>query len=172
MFEMTAPSNEAGFRACLFQLAGQSFSLRLDSVGEIVPMAALSRPPSMPSILEGFLNLRGTAHPVLRIAGLLGLPQARLELHTPLVIVRGRPAPLALLVERVTGIVSVPVGGLVPISETDSFNGCVDGRLTAEGHVAHLLSLDRLLLEKEQQILTEFQANEASRLRQIDQGPS
>ena len=75
--EMTTPAGHAGLRVCVFELAGQSFGLPLESVREIVPMAALSRPPSMPSILEGFLNLRGTALPVLRIAALLGLPQDR-----------------------------------------------------------------------------------------------
>jgi purine-binding chemotaxis protein CheW len=164
----TAPSQPDGFRACLFELAGQRFGLRLESVSEIVPMAALSRPPCMPSILEGFLNLRGTALPVLRIASLLGLPQAPFELHTPLIIVRGGAPPLALLVDRVTGVVSLPFDGLVPLVKSDSFNGCIDGGLTSEGGAVHLLALDRLLLEKERQILAEFHATETRRLRQID----
>ena len=160
----------SGFRICLVELAGQSFGLRLESVSEIVPMAALSCPPSMPSILDGVLNRRGTALPVVRTATLLGLPQDRLDLHTPLVIVRGAKLPLALLVHRVTGIVSVAVDDWLPISESNSFNGCVDGRLAAPGNAAHLLSLDRLFLEKEQQILAEFQATENWRLHQIASG--
>jgi purine-binding chemotaxis protein CheW len=167
---MSTPSQSDGFRVCLFELAGQRFGLRLESVSEIVPMAALSRPPCMPSILEGFLNLRGTALPVLRIAALLGLPQDPLDLHTPLVIIRSGALPLALLVDRVTGIVSFPFDDVVPIATSDSFNGCVDGRLTATGGSAiPLLSLKRLLLEKEQQILAQFHATETTRLRQIDQ---
>ena len=166
---MTTSFNEDGFRICLFELAGQSFGLRLESVSEIVPMVALSRPPSMPAILEGFLNLRGTALPVLKIATLLGLPQDPLELHTPLVIVRSASLRLALLVNRVTRIVSVPVRDLLPIAESDSFNCCVEGRLTTAGSAIHLLSLDRLLLEKEQRILAEFQATETKRLHQLDQ---
>jgi purine-binding chemotaxis protein CheW len=169
---MTTPSPPDGFRVCLFEVAGQRFGLRLESVSEIVPMAALSRPPSMPSILEGFLNLRGTALPVLRTAALLGLPQDPLELHTPLVIVRGDTLPLALLVDRVTGIVALPVDDFLPIAGSDSFNGCIDGRLTTAEHAVHVLSLDRLLLEKEQQILAQFHATESSRLRHIGQEPS
>ena len=165
---MTTLFHQDEFRICLFELVGESFGLRLESVVEIVPMMTLSSPPSIPSILEGFLNLRGTALPVVRVASLLGLPQVPLELHTPLVIVRRGNLVLALLVNRVTGIVPVPLSGLVPISESDSFNGCVDGRLTVAGRAVHLLSLDRLLLEKEQRILGEFQATETSRLRQID----
>lgn len=151
---------------CLFELAGQHFGLRLSSVSEIVPMAALSRPPSMPSLLEGFLNLRGTSLPVVRTAAVLGLPQSRLELHTPLVVVRGQRLPLALLVNRVLGVAAA--AAVMPIAASDSFNGCVEGRLTADGHDVNLLSLDRLLLEKERQVLAQFQATETIRLRQLD----
>jgi purine-binding chemotaxis protein CheW len=169
---VTTPFQPDAFRVCLFQLARERFALRLESVSEIVPMAALSRPPSMPSILEGFLNLGGQALPVLKLAELLGLSQARLELHTPLIIVRGRAAPFALLVNRVLGIVPVPAGGLVAIAPADSFNGCVEGRLTLGDDTAHLLSIDRLLLEKEQRILVEFHATETRRIRQMESVPS
>jgi chemotaxis signal transduction protein len=47
-FEAAAHIQQDGFRVCLFQLAHESFGLRLESVSEIVPMAALSRPPCMP----------------------------------------------------------------------------------------------------------------------------
>jgi purine-binding chemotaxis protein CheW len=164
---MTTPPND-DVRVCLFEVAGHSFGVRLESVQEVVPMAALSRPPAMPALFEGFLNRRGAAIPVLRTASVFGLPQDALELHTPLVIVRG-VTPLALLVNRVTGIVTCPPGALVPAAESDSFNGCIDGRLTTASGSAHMLSLDRLLLEKERRTLAEFQATEISRLRQLDQ---
>ena len=154
---------------CLFELAGHRFGLRLESVREIVPMAALSRPPATPSILDGFLNLRGDAIPVLRTAAVLGLPEHRLELHTPLVVVHGGRGPLALLVSRVTGIEAVAAGSRLPVSPSDSFNGCIEGLIAANGDRVHLLSLDRLLLAKEQAVLASFQATETKRLREIDQ---
>jgi purine-binding chemotaxis protein CheW len=165
-------ARDGGFLVCVFDVAGHAFALRLGSIGEIVPMAALSRPPSMPAILEGFLNLRGTAVPVLRLAALLGLPQDPLDLHTPLIIVRRDRLPLALLVNRVAGIAALPSDALLPISKEDSFNGCVEARLTMEGQAAHLLSLDRLLIEKEQHALAHFQETENRRVRQLERGPS
>jgi purine-binding chemotaxis protein CheW len=159
-------------RVCRFEIAGQFFGLRLESVSEVAPMAALSRPPSMPSILEGILNLRGAAVPVLRVASLLGLPADPLDLQTPLVIVhrvRRGDMSLALLVNRVTGIVSIATDELAAISPADSFNGCVESRLTSGGETVHLLSLDRLLLERERRSLAQFQEIEASRLRQFEQ---
>jgi chemotaxis signal transduction protein len=98
----------------------------------------------------------------------LGLPQDPLQLHTPLVIARGRRSPFALLVNRVTGVMTSTPAALLRLASTDSFNGCVEGRLVAGGHEVNLLSIDRLLLAKEEQVLAEFQAAEARRFRQID----
>lgn len=169
---MTSDLQQEGLRVCLFGLGDESFGIRLDLVREIVPMAALSCPPSMPSMLEGFLNLGGTSVPVVRLAGLMGLSQQRPTLHTPLVIARVGALTMALLVDRVMGIVSVELGGLVPIANTESFNGCVEGQLMAADTAVHLLSLDRLFLAKERQTLLEFQAIETRRLRQMADVPS
>jgi purine-binding chemotaxis protein CheW len=163
-------SRQDEFRVCLFELAGERFGVRLESVREVVPMAALAHPPCMPAILEGFLNLRGAALPVLRVARVLGLPQDRLELHTPLVVMRGEP--LALLVNQVEGIVRFPDTSLVPLPASESFNGCVEGRLTGAGGAVHLLLPACLLLEKERQVLSAFRETEAARLHQIDRDPS
>lgn len=165
------PSRLHTIRVCLFDAGGRRFALRLDTIKEIVPMAALSRPPAMPSMLEGFLNLRGTAVAVVRLAPLLGLPADPLQLHTPLIVLRDS---WALLVNAVTGIAEASAGGLLPLGAADSFNGCVQGRLalTAPGGAVHLLSLERLLLEKERRIVSEFQAVEDARLGRLDQHPS
>jgi purine-binding chemotaxis protein CheW len=165
---MTTDSQHGVFRVCVFRLAGHSFAVKLESISEIVPMAALSRPPLLPSILEGFLNVGGTPIPVLRLAELLGLPQDSLELYTPLVILRGK-FPMALLVKSVTGIVSASAALLAPLSAASSFNGCVEGQLNLDGEAIHFISVERLLLEKEQRMVSGFQEIEARRLTQADQ---
>lgn len=141
------------------------FALRLDLVREAVPMAALARPPSMPAVLEGVLNLRGVAVPVMRLAFLLGLPQDALDLHTPLVVMRG-PAPMALLVHRIVGI--APVSGFVALPDAESLNGCVEGQLTIKGTTVQLLAAPRLLLEKESRALAHFQAAAETRLQHVE----
>ena len=75
---------------------------------------------------------------------------------------------LALLVARVTGIVAFPEGWLVPLTGADSFNGCIDGRLTTAGGAVHLLSPERLLLEKERLIVAGFREAETLRLSQLE----
>src|SRR5207245_4311039 len=128
-------------------ICGKACGLPLEDVQEIVPMASLFRPPTIPSLLEGFLNLRGTAIPVLPLGRLFGLQERPLELHTPLVILRGAGYPIALLVDNVSRILSVSSGALLPVQEAHSFNNCAEAEAVVEGLVIHVLSSERLLIE-------------------------
>jgi purine-binding chemotaxis protein CheW len=153
-------------RIVSFEVAGRPFGLWIGSVVEIVPMARLSRPPSMPSILEGFLNLGGAAVPVLRLDRLFGLSKLSPGPYSPLLILRAA-CPLALLVERVNGIVPAGPDRLVTGRDQTSFNGCIEADLMSETGVIHIVSADRLLLDQERKTIAEFQTLEADRLRDL-----
>ena len=58
----------------VFHTSGLSCAFPLEAVREIVPMARLSSPPGLPSGLEGFLDLRGIAVPIVRLDRLFDLP--------------------------------------------------------------------------------------------------
>ena len=49
----------------LFSVGEQTYALPLPDLQEIVPLAQLSHPPGLPSFVAGFLNLRGTAIPIV-----------------------------------------------------------------------------------------------------------
>jgi purine-binding chemotaxis protein CheW len=153
----------------LFHLGGQAYGLPLEDVLEIVPLAELSRPPGLPALLAGFLNLGGKALPVLRLDRLFGLPELVPGLYTPLVILRSTSHPLALLVETVSRIVTISADAVVPVPAGESFNDCALGMVTLDGHVVLLLSAERLLLDKEQQCLAELQDREQARLRALEE---
>jgi purine-binding chemotaxis protein CheW len=162
-------TRQVGHRAVLvFHLAGQGYALPLQDLQEVVPMAELSRPPGMPSALAGFLNLGGTAVPVLRLARLFGLQEATPGVYMPLLVLRTEALRLALVVDRVSRIASVPAEGILPVPAQASFNDCAAGVVTLDGHVIVLLSAERLLLDKEQQCLAELQDAEQARLRDLE----
>src|SRR5438128_2487698 len=81
----------------LFHLPGHACALPLASVQEVVPMPLLSRPPGLPSVLAGFLDLGGAIVPVLRLDRLLGLSEVVPGLYTPLLVLRQPEDRLALL---------------------------------------------------------------------------
>lgn len=156
----------------VFQLAGQVCALPLEAVREIVHMAQLSRPPGLPSILEGLLNLRGAIIPILRVGRLFNLPEQTPGLYTPLVILQNPDPPLALLVDGVNGVLPVSDEDLLPVREADLFNGCVEAEAVLNGRTVHLLSLERLLLKQERRRIAEFQALEQQRLGELETPPS
>ena len=57
----------------VFHLSGLNCAFPLEAVREVVPMASLSSPPGLPSGLLGFLDLRGTAIPIVRLDRLFDL---------------------------------------------------------------------------------------------------
>jgi len=157
----------------IFRLSDRPCAVATERVLEIVPMASLARPPGLPALLEGFLNLRGTAVPVLRLHRLFDLPGAPMALYTPLLIVRDGPRPLGLLVDEVKQVIEVSPDALLPIKEGHIFNDCAEAEVVlGDGHPpAHLLSCERLVLEQERQCIAELQAAAQRRLEELE-GPS
>jgi len=148
----------------VFQVSGEAFALPLEEVQEIVPAAALLKPPGLPTVLEGILNLGGIAVPVLAINRLLGLPDQSLSLYAALVVLRN---PGALLVEAADRIVSITTDRFLPIPSNHSFNDCAVAEILVEDRTVHVLSRERLLLEKEHRAIAELQAMAQQRLQDL-----
>jgi purine-binding chemotaxis protein CheW len=111
----------------------------------------------LPSPLEGILNLGGTAVPVLRLDRLLRLPVHETGLYSMLIVLKGLgDGAVALLVERIREVRSIPLSELLPVDRADSFNACAEASFVLGGQIVPLLSPRRLLLEKEMQALSEF----------------
>jgi purine-binding chemotaxis protein CheW len=141
-------------------------ALPLETVQEIVPIGRLLRPPSLPLLLAGILNLRGTAVPILRLDKLFGGAEDEPGLYTPLVILREAHRPLGILVSAVDEIVLAPPETRVEADPSHTLNGCTKATVEVGGHVVHLLSTERILLENERRLLDEFQVAAQRRMRE------
>ncbi|MEI6987388.1 MAG: chemotaxis protein CheW [Rhodospirillaceae bacterium] len=156
----------------VFIVADTVLALPLDVIREILPLPLLSRPPQVPSLLAGFFNLRGQATPVLRLDLLLGLAGRGAVVYAPLLLLKARAMgtearPMALLVDEVRGIKAVTAGAMLPVSESDSLNGCVLAELADALPPTHVLSLESLLLERERQCISEHQSWAERRLAEL-----
>jgi purine-binding chemotaxis protein CheW len=154
----------------VLQIASRLIALPAESVVEIVPMAALSRLPGQPAVLEGFLNLRGAAMPVVRLSRLLDLAESEPGLYTPLAVLHTPSADFAVLADKALEIVSVPVNAFLHADERASFNACAEAQIEIDGRVVAVLSPERLLLEKERLSIAEFQARMERRLAELEAG--
>jgi purine-binding chemotaxis protein CheW len=155
----------------VFQLADQTVALPLENIQRITSMAQLARPPGLPSLLEGVLNLAGGAVPILRLERLFQLATRPAGLYSMLMILKDISAgPLGILVDRVNEVLSVPGSSLIRVSGEDMFNGCTEATIAVRGQAIHLLSPTRILLEKERELLSEFRAIAQQRLQDWEAG--
>jgi len=149
----------------IFQLAGRLAAFPVEDVERIVPMAELVCPPGLPSALEGILNLAGAAIPVLRLDRLFGLAAQQVGLYSMLIVLRAhRETRMAVLADRVHEIASAPRSAFLPVSHEDSLNACAEAAVAAGDQVVPLLSPARILLAKEREALSEFEAMARQRL--------
>ncbi len=135
-------------------------------------MAELARTPGQPSLLEGFLNLRGVAVPVVRLDRLFDLPPVAVGLYTPLLVLKGTAHPTAFLVSSVEDVASAPAGTWPRLEEGDSLNGCAWAQFEWRGCRTVVLAPERLLLEQERQCLAELQSQAQRRLEELEARPA
>jgi purine-binding chemotaxis protein CheW len=153
----------------IFHSSGLDCAFPLEAVREIVPMAALSSPPGLPSGLAGFLDLRGTAIPIIRMDRLFDLPEQLPGLHTPMIVLRGIRGPLGVLVGSVRAIVPALSSALLDIPEDRTFGGCATAVLHLDGDRVYLLSPAALLEANEDRLLADYGAMAQARLVHLEE---
>jgi purine-binding chemotaxis protein CheW len=154
-------------KSVVFELDGQAYAIAVEAVEEILPMARLSRPPQAPALLAGFLNLEGKPVPVIRLRRLLGLPDRPADLYTPLMLLRVAGRHIVFIVDAIRQIVSFRASDIAPVESTCSLNECATGIVDVDGHVAVMLSPERLLLEQERAVIDALTETEQTRLRTL-----
>lgn len=169
---MTEFLNEAGSNRqeiFLFHTAGKLFGLKAGDVRKVIHMPELIVPPGMPSFLGGFINIEGDLLPVVHLSVLLGFSKQPIEMYTPLVILKKRQGPLVLIISRVAGLETVDTQRISSLDDTSIFNQCVtsSGQTLVE-ETFHLLSPERIMLAKEQQVAKEFQEMAQKRLAALE----
>jgi purine-binding chemotaxis protein CheW len=168
---LKSPSTDL-LRLVVFYLADQPYALAVEEVREIIPLPEMTRPPVCPVLLRGFVNISGVPLPVISGSRLFDLPEPSCDLYTPLLLLAIGQDRMALLVDRVSQIVSVSRGDIAPVGADHSLNECATGVLRLDGTNILILSAARLLLEKEQACLTALQATEQARLRSLEVNPA
>jgi purine-binding chemotaxis protein CheW len=161
--------NSAG-SLLIFHASGLGCAFPLDAVLEIVPIAQLSTPPGLPSVLAGFLDRMGTAIPILLLDRLFHLPEQPRGLNTPFILLHGADGPVGFLVGAVRQIVSTTAVNFLPRPEKHLFRDCATATVDLDGELFHLLSPERILLERERRVLAEFQAVAQDRLLRMGVG--
>src|ERR1700761_2219226 len=104
---MPAETSRGVHNVLIFRAAGQRCAIAAERVAELVLIPALLRLPAQPTVLDGFLNLRGAAVPVVALDRLFGAGAFAPGLHTPLIVLATSEGPLALRVQSVDDVATV-----------------------------------------------------------------
>jgi len=133
-------------RFCTFNLDGLWCGIAVERVQEVIGSQTMTPVPLAPSNVAGLVNLRGQIVTVLDLRPALGVcvkPNAA----PPLLVVRGEPAVVALLLDEIGQVVEAPTAAL----EASPGNlPAVARKLVPEvckfsGRLLHVLDLDPLL---------------------------
>lgn len=103
-----------------FSLDDQEFALPLSSIVQVVRMVAITPVPEAPEIVKGMINVRGKVVPVIDLRRRFGLPSKPYGLNTHLLIVRHAGQMIALVVDAVSGVLSMPNAYIEPPTDMGS----------------------------------------------------
>jgi purine-binding chemotaxis protein CheW len=164
---MPDDATEAHDTLLIFRVDEHQCAIPAAAVQEILPMMAMLRPPGTPEIVEGFLNLRGSAVPAVSFRRLFRLPAAEFDLYTPLVLVRTDELVIAFIADEVTGVARVPHSRLQPVPQHHTPNDCAEASFESDTGYVSVLAPRRLLLAKEQAVLAELASGIRGRLEEL-----
>ncbi len=140
----------------VFDLAGESFGVDINTVREIIRVQHVTRIPDAPSYVEGVMNLRGTVIPIVDLRTRFGLAVTEATAHSRVVVVDLGGAGVGVLVDGVREVLRIPASTVEPpsavITTVDSYY--LEGIANLDGRLLILLDLERALAERAQEALT------------------
>jgi len=142
-----------------FKLDDQEYALDIANVVQVVRMVATTPMPEAPKIVRGVINVRGKVIPVIDVRKRFNLPTRTYDLDTQLLIAQTNGRLMALIVDAVSELLTMPAGSIEPPSEIApqmkrlSAVGKLDDRLLL------VLDLNRILTFEEERRLEAVMAD-------------
>ena len=100
-----------------FRLDDQEYALPIANVVQVVRIVAITPMPEAPKIVKGVINVRGKVIPVIDVRKRFNLPAKPYDLNTQLLIAQMDSRMMALIVDAVSEVLTMPAGNVEPPSE-------------------------------------------------------
>jgi purine-binding chemotaxis protein CheW len=146
---VTATLNEEDAQLLTFKLDDQEYALPIANVVQVVRIVAITPMPEAPDIVKGVINIRGKVIPVIDTRRRFGLPARPYDLNTHLLIVQHDGHMMALMVDIVSEVLTMPASSIEPPLEI----GPRMENLSAVGKLGDrlllILDLDKMLTFEE-----------------------
>jgi purine-binding chemotaxis protein CheW len=129
----------------LFSVEEIQYALDVATVKRIVRAVEVTLLPDAPAFVRGLINVAGDIIPVIDMRLRLGLPSREMELRDRFILTNVAGLPMALLVDRVEGVVELPTHSVTSV-KTDSTD-TTPSAATVEGRIVLIQSLKGLVPE-------------------------
>jgi purine-binding chemotaxis protein CheW len=93
-----------------FRLDQQIYALPVEPIAQIIEMVTIMPLLGVNPSVQGAINVRGIAVPVINLRRHLNLTEKKLQLHTPIILVRPGEWLAGLIVDEVTDVITVNAG--------------------------------------------------------------
>jgi len=114
MTESKVTAKAEDIQLLTFKLDEQEYAMNIANVVQVVRMVAVTKAPQAPHYVDGVVNLRGKVIPVVDIRRRYNLPGKPCDLNTQLLIARTDHRLMALIVDVVSEVLTLPAGNLEP----------------------------------------------------------
>jgi purine-binding chemotaxis protein CheW len=148
-----------------FSLMGEEYALPIQNVREIIEFESLTSIPSMPAVVRGVINLRGSVVPVADLPVKFGLPPSTLDPGKCYIVVveltwSGESVRLGLLTPELGRVVEVTEDQVsaVPDFGTRIQSEYLRGVARVDGRFVLFLDAERLLSPAELLRITALEA--------------
>ena len=144
-------SDNPDIQLACFSLGENLFGVDIMRVREIILPQRLSALPGASQILEGVINLRGALIPVMNMRKRFAMPKADVGIPGKLLIVSLARLTLALAVDTVMEVITVPAEEIKPPFDTTDGIGMeyLLGACLSDDRVIMILDIDSLLGQPE-----------------------
>ncbi len=137
----------------VFELDNQQYAIDIIQVYEMERLKeiVISPVPKAPEFVEGIINLRGEAVPVINLRKKLGIEQKEIDKRTRIIIVKLENKVIGLLVDGVSEVVDITESSisLPPDEITDISTRYLTGVAKVENRIILLLNINEILTTDE-----------------------
>jgi purine-binding chemotaxis protein CheW len=142
-----------------FRLDQQTYALHIEPIVQIIEMVTIMPIPQISNRVEGVINVRGAPVPVVNLRRYLGLPEAALQLHTPIILAQVGELMVGLIVDEVLDVLNLPGGQIARPAEIlpEGLGGApiLQGLAHTPDGMVLLLDLEHLFLPHQAQALAQ-----------------
>ena len=96
-----------------FRLDQKTYALPIEPIVQIIEMVTITPLPKAVNSMEGVINVRGAAVPVINLRRHLDLAETKLQLHTPIILVQTAEWLVGLVVDQVTDVLSISADQII-----------------------------------------------------------